>query len=604
MKNICLKKLISICLALVMVLGIFATAALADEPEVDLTLGPTVIADPSSPTGYTVHFVYHDETAQQVWFCGDLMLSNWADTTDTELYTPFEYKPGLMRRGGAQFKEEMTRYEGGYWVYDVPLCAGANQYWFNIDNGTRMMPDPANHPQWSPNSNWDRKNAYNAVYVPYDAEKQNFEPLRQRALYENPRADEKRGTWSYVPVDVPGYATPRYMGVYLPYGYDPDRVKPYKTIYMLHGGGQDESDWMGIGSVQNIMDNLLAEGLTEPAIIVTPSSAYFGTNYVNLFDTILPYVESHYNVSSYAFDRSFAGLSAGASTTAGIIKTNSSKFGYYGIFSGMGCPATVRQGQNLNVPFTFFGFGLNEDTTGSRASEIAALADTDVNFKSVMVAGAHDFNTWCQLCTTYIRDYLWKPTAFNSPLSLVTTAADKVQAGDSFDIGTSLLGPTSSNTAQLNYSFDAAKFEYVGFTPAEGVIVLNSEIEEGTAKFVVMVSDYNMQNLGTLTLKAKADVTLANEWNTISLTANYVEKSESGSKSIVPISGSVPFTTIGIKGDTNGDSIVNLLDLSDMIDWFGVTSDDAQWNSLYIFFDYNNNGEIDISDIALVAQMI
>ena len=57
-------------------------------------------------------------------------------------------------------------------------------------------------------------------------------------------------------------------------------------------------------------------------------------------------------------------------------------------------------------------------------------------------------------------------------------------------------------------------------------------------------------------------------------------------------------------GDTNGDSIVDLLDLSDMIDWFGITSADAQWNSLYVFYDFNNNGQIDIGDIAVVAQML
>ena len=46
------------------------------------------------------------------------------------------------------------------------------------------------------------KDAYNAIYVPYD-EKQDNEMLRERAKYENPREDQK-GTWSYVPYELPG----------------------------------------------------------------------------------------------------------------------------------------------------------------------------------------------------------------------------------------------------------------------------------------------------------------------------------------------------------------------------------------------------------------
>ena len=72
----------------------------------------------------------------------------------------------------------------------------------------------------------EHKDAYNAIYVPYD-EKQDNEMLRDRAKYENPRTDDKVGTWSYVQYDLPGQPG-CYMGVYLPYGYDAEREKPYK----------------------------------------------------------------------------------------------------------------------------------------------------------------------------------------------------------------------------------------------------------------------------------------------------------------------------------------------------------------------------------------
>jgi hypothetical protein len=41
-----------------------------------------------------------------------------------------------------------------------------------------------------------------------------------------------------------------------------------------------------------------------------------------------------------------------------------------------------------------------------------------------------------------------------------------------------------------------------------------------------------------------------------------------------------------------------------MIDWFGYDASKEDWHAWYIFFDFNNNGEIDIHDIVKVAQMI
>ena len=197
--------------------------------EVQPALGPTIVYDPESPTGYTGQFAYFDDESEHVYFCGDLMLSDWSnpddktsderdDRVDATVYSPFEYRPGMMRRGGTvalprpgvNNRVEMEKDpDSNIWYTEVPLAAGANQYWFNVDDNTRMLPDPANHPQWSPGSNENTKNAYNAVYVPYD-EKQDNKILEQRAKYENPRTDEKVGTWSYVPVTISG--TQRYLG--------------------------------------------------------------------------------------------------------------------------------------------------------------------------------------------------------------------------------------------------------------------------------------------------------------------------------------------------------------------------------------------------------
>ncbi len=377
--------------------------------EIVLVPGPSLVADPESPTGYTGRFIYFDDEAEQVYFCGDLMLSNDADPTDTKVYTPFEYKPGLMRRGGSQFKEPMEYLGDGYWYYELPLAAGANQYWFNTDTNTRMLPDPANHPQWSPASNWDTKNAYNAIYVPY-ADVQDYEPLKAREI-ENPRPGQNNGTWSYVPYSVGG--RDYYMGVYLPYGYDAEREVPYKTVYVLHGGGQDESDWLGIGSVQNIVDNLYADGAIEDApVLIVPGTGSNRLRNANL-EATFAFVEENYNVSSDRMDRAICGLSMGAMQINSIIGDDKNReepsFGYYGPFSG-GAPSNALTSPYLYDMYLYVGNGKQEGRMNMSSYESARA-----NYYYTQKSGAHDFNTWCQLFTEFVRDYIWQPAKFYTP---------------------------------------------------------------------------------------------------------------------------------------------------------------------------------------------
>jgi hypothetical protein len=396
-------------LAMAAAMSVSFVSVSAQAADVDLTPGPTIVADPSSPTGYTGHFVYYNPTATSVRFVADILLRNWADLSDPTVYQPQDYRPGLMRGGGA-YDVEMTNAGNGYWVTDVPLAAGANQYWFYVDNNTSLwVADPANSPIYAPDGlTGTARRAFNKVNVPYDAAKQDFAPLAARVI-ENPRADAPHGTWSYVPFQVG--TTTRTMGVYLPPGYDADRATPYKTIYMQHGGGQDQSDWLNMGDVPVLMDNLIQDGLTEPAVVITPNSNYLGSaaqGYPNLRNLVIPFVESNYNVSTRAIDRAFAGLSLGSSITQGIINFDATQFGYYGPWSG---GASVRATTpNVDKPYLLYGGG-RWDFGLPNAGTVATL-DQTAFVENVVVAGAHDFNTWNQMFTTFARDYLWHPEAF------------------------------------------------------------------------------------------------------------------------------------------------------------------------------------------------
>jgi hypothetical protein len=213
---------------------------------------------------------------------------------------------------------------------------------------------------------------------------------------------------------------------------------------MQHGSGQDQSDWMNMGDVPVIMDNLLQDGLTQPAVVVTTNTNYLGsasTGYPNLRNIIIPFVESNYNVSTNGLDRAFAGLSAGAAVTSNLVNFDATKFGYYGVFSGgVGVRNTTA---NVNVPYILFGggkwdFGLPNPT------QVAALTNTFS--ENVVVAGAHDFNTWDQMFTTFARDYLWHPEAF---------LGDKIDAIKAGVAGTSLnKGNLNALTVKLSQAYN------------------------------------------------------------------------------------------------------------------------------------------------------
>jgi hypothetical protein len=459
------KPFAALGLALAMVLSTVPLAAQADD--VNLTPGPTVVADPNSPTGYTGHFVYYNPTATSVRFVADILLRNWQDTTDTTVYQPSQYKPGLMRGGGG-YDVEMTNAGNGYWVTDVPLAAGANQYWFYVNNNTNLwVADPANSPIFAPDGlTGTARRAFNKVFVPYDAAKQNYAPLAARQI-ELERADSPKGTWSYV--EVPGLAPlngiPRTIGVYLPPNYDANRAEPYKTIYMQHGSGQDQSDWMNMGDVPVIMDNLIQDGTTEPAVVITTNTNYLGASnqgYPNLRNVVIPFVEANYNVSNDAIDRAFAGLSAGSGVTQSLINFDADEFGYYGPWSGGASVRTTTP--NLAAPYILYGGG-RWDFGLPNANTVANL-DNYGFIENVVVAGAHDFNTWNQMFTTFARDYLWHPEAF------ITDEIDTLKAGVA---GTGLNG---GNKNALTVKLDQALKLIAKGHNDEAIDVLNGFVDQ------------------------------------------------------------------------------------------------------------------------------
>lgn len=408
------------------------TLALAPAAAADVATpveGATVTANPDSPTGYTVTFVYHNPDATQVRLAGDLTLLDLA--TGSTRYQPEAWQTGRYHSGGTEFLRDMTKDADGYWSVSVPLHAGSLSYWYRVWDPTqgwvnKRIWDPAStNPRPPGESSFRVRNndVLDAVYVPYSA-KQNDPVLEARAAYELPLADPaQRGTVQYVEYTTILGDSGHYLGVYLPPGYDPDRAEPYKVVYLAHGIFGDETDFMIPANVPNILDNMTAKGEIEPTVVVTMGNHFTGTSLGfgsynqtnaanNLVEVILPFVEDHYNVSDEREGRAYGGFSYGGMTGGVVIKSYPTTFGYYGHFSGN--PSLTQADYDAiagavgtNGLFVFLGNGVFE---GSLANQ-NAIADNfrarGIPAETAQVPGAHDGMTAGQLFTIFARDYLW-----------------------------------------------------------------------------------------------------------------------------------------------------------------------------------------------------
>jgi hypothetical protein len=188
-----------------------------------------------------------------------------------------------------------------------------------------------------------------------------------------------------------------------------------------------------------------------------------------------------------------------------------------------------------------------------------------------------------------------------------------VEAGDSFNVAVEFVEATDSNVVSFVFKYDGSKFASSFFQPAKGVQLLEWENGEGYISLTLMIQNYNAKVLGSITVNALTDANFGKAYQVIYADAEYVVKDKAGGKEILAAKGMVRFTTFGqgsnvepvLPGDTNGDGKLDLIDLSNMIDWFGYNTDHTDWHKVYAFFDFGGEkGAIDIYDIVYIARLI
>ena len=257
-------------------------------------------------------------------------------------------------------------------------------------------------------------------------------------------------TVSYVSKTV---GTTRRSLIYLPPGFS--KRKKYPVLYLLHGIGGDEKEWLNGGKPQVILDNLYAENKIEPMIVVMPNGRAmkddraggnifdsarvqaFATFEKDLLNDLIPFIEKNYPVLTDREHRAIAGLSMGGGQSLNFGLGNLDKFAWVGGFSS--APNTMlpqelvpnAEETKKKLKLLWISCGDNDGliTFSKRTHEY--LRQHDVPHIYYIEPGVHDFKVWKNGLYMFSQ-FLFKPvdvstfsqyTVLGSPASTNTRSA-------------------------------------------------------------------------------------------------------------------------------------------------------------------------------------
>jgi enterochelin esterase-like enzyme len=204
--------------------------------------------------------------------------------------------------------------------------------------------------------------------------------------------------------------------IYTPPSYSEN--KKYPVLYLLHGIGGDEKEWLNHGSPQVILDNLYADGKIEPMIVVMPNGRAmkddraignvmaldkqeaFANFEKDLLNDLIPFIEKEYPVLKDRENRAIAGLSMGGGQSLNFGLGNLDMFAWVAGFSS--APNTkepeilVPDPQAAREKLKLLWISCGDADNLLRFSERTHqyLVKNDVPHIYYIEPGGHDFKVW------------------------------------------------------------------------------------------------------------------------------------------------------------------------------------------------------------------
>ena len=275
--------------------------------------------------------------------------------------------------------------------------------------------------------------------------------LQAPAGFDQKRAGIAEGQIDSVFYDSKTVGVKRRALVYLPPGFS--KQQKYPVLYLLHGIGGDEKEWLRGGNPPVILDNLYADGNIEPMIVVMPNGRAmkddratgnifdpekvkaFATFEQDLLEDLIPFIEKQYPVLKDREHRAIAGLSMGGGQSLNFGLGNLDRFAWVGGFSS--APNTKPPKELLPDPeqakkqlrLLWISCGDKDGLIGFSKRTHDYLYQHDVPHVYYIEPGVHDFKVWKNGLYMFTR-FLFKPvdnTSLNQYSLLGSPASTNVR---------------------------------------------------------------------------------------------------------------------------------------------------------------------------------
>lgn len=227
----------------------------------------------------------------------------------------------------------------------------------------------------------------------------------------------------------------RNLLVYTPPGYTKEPDRRYPVLYLLHGGGMDEGDWVKLGRANVILDNLIAGGKAVPMVVVMPlvygrrtpwssQNPFTGKDDLlpamvefreYLVQELMPFVASRYRIADGRKNCAIAGLSNGGTHACTDFLRHPDLFAWAGIWSGGGRQPSFDEdlallrtsGSMERYPPLYITVGRGKLETYNQQQFITKIRES-VNPDFLDGISDHNFRTWRDLLSRFLQ-VVFKP---------------------------------------------------------------------------------------------------------------------------------------------------------------------------------------------------
>ncbi len=217
----------------------------------------------------------------------------------------------------------------------------------------------------------------------------------------------------------------RQLIVYTPPGYDATNDTRYPTLYLQHGGGEDETSWAQQGKTDLILDNLIAAGKALPMLVVIangnlprppdappgysrPGMAPFATE---MLTAIIPTIDSQFRTIADPQHRALAGLSMGGGQAFIVGLAHPETFASIGSFS-TGLFGGIREtgpfdvndyvpgllddvaAANAKLDLFYLSCGEQDNRIGHTKTVVEQLRAEGLDVAFSSFSGGHEWQVW------------------------------------------------------------------------------------------------------------------------------------------------------------------------------------------------------------------